>query len=174
MPHRIEHAQLVPPERLRQDGRRAGDADVVLSVQPAHLMTDWRAVDRHWGDRVRWAFPLRSMEAAGFTLTLGSDAPVEPPDPRQGLWAAVARQDLDGAPSGGWVVEERVSMDRAWAGYTTGAARAAGDPRQARLVPGSLAHLVAWDRDPFEAGPAELLGMEVELTMVEGEVVWMA
>jgi predicted amidohydrolase YtcJ len=144
---------------------------VILSVQPSHLMTDWRAADRHWGDRARWAFAFRSMKAAGFTLALGSDAPVEPPDPREGLHAAVTRSDLNGEPVGGWYPHETLSMDRAWAGYTTGAARAAGDQRQGRLVPGSFADMVAWRQDPMDE-PDALLGLEPALTMVDGKVVW--
>ncbi|MDX1675822.1 MAG: amidohydrolase family protein, partial [Longimicrobiales bacterium] len=143
-------------------------------VQPSHLMTDWRAADRVWGDRARRAFALRSMEAAGFTLALGSDAPVEPPDPREGLFAAVARRDRAGEPGDGWRPDESLSMVRAWAGYTTGAARAAGDPRQGRLAAGAFADLVAWDGDPLAAGAGGVLGMRPMMTMVEGEVVWSA
>ena len=175
VPHRIEHAQLMAPDLLAGAEPGAGSAArrrVVLSVQPSHLMTDWRAADRHWGGRARWAFALRSMESAGYTLALGSDAPVEPPDPRQGLYAAVARRDTVGDPAGGWYPEETLSMDRAWAGFTIGAARAAGDRRQGSLAPGSFADLVAWDRDPLAVSPEEMMGLDPVLTMIDGEVVW--
>jgi predicted amidohydrolase YtcJ len=172
----VEHAQLVAPDRL---GRAGGPPDpalrgLVCSMQPSHLMTDWPAVDRHWGDRGRWAFPCRSLEAAGAILALGSDAPVDPPDPRLGLYAAVARRSLDGTPAGGWHPDECLTVERAFAGYTTGPARAAGDPRQGRLAPGACADLVAWDRDPLSATADELRALRPELTMVGGELVWTA
>ncbi|MGH7505064.1 MAG: amidohydrolase, partial [Longimicrobiales bacterium] len=50
LPHRIEHVQCCPPDLLEL----IHDADVTCSVQPAHLITDWRAADRYWGDRARW------------------------------------------------------------------------------------------------------------------------
>ena len=168
VPHRIEHVQLVAPERLGD----AGAAGIVCSVQPSHLMTDWRAADRHWGTRARTAYPFRSLAAGGATLAFGSDMPVEPPDPRHGLYAAVSRRDLAGEPAGGWVAEERITTAEALAAYTAGPAAAAGDPRQGRLEPGAFADVVAWDRDPLAASPEELLEMACVLTIVGGDVVW--
>jgi predicted amidohydrolase YtcJ len=175
VPHRIEHAQLVGPDRLGAQGSPdPAFRRLVCSVQPSHLMTDWPAVDRHWGRRGRCAYAFRSLEAAGTVLALGSDAPVDPPDPRLGLYAATTRRDTGGQPLAGWFPEERIPTERALAGYTTGAARAAGDGRQGRIAPGALADLVAWDRDPLEVPPSELLEMRAAWTMVGGEVVWSA
>lgn len=174
VPHRVEHAQLVGPDRLGLDGGAADPAlrGLVCSVQPSHLLTDWPAVDRYWGDRGRSAYAFRSLAAAGATLALGSDAPVDPPDPRLGLHAAVTRTDLDGGPAGGWNAQERLSMAAALAGYTTGPARAAGDARQGRLTPGALGDLVAWNRDPLAVEPDEILELRAVLTLVDGEIVW--
>ena len=168
VPHRIEHVQLVGPDRLRD----AGAAGIVCSMQPQHLMTDWPAIDRDWGERGRTAFPFRSLADGGAVLAFGSDAPVEEPDPRLGLYAAVARRDLGGAPERGWHPGEAVSALEALAGYTTGAARAAGDPRQGRLAPGCFADLVAWDADPLAVEPRALPKLGCVMTMVGGETVW--
>src|SRR5690606_23032818 len=97
LPHRIEHVQLCPPNDFAV-GARAG---IIHSVQPAHLITDWRAADELWGRaRCEHAYAFASLLAAGGTLAFGSDGPVAHPDPRLGLFAATARQDLSGTPPG--------------------------------------------------------------------------
>ena len=52
MPHRIEHFQCVHPDDLG----RAAAAGIVVSMQPAHLLTDIPLVERHWGARGRGAY----------------------------------------------------------------------------------------------------------------------
>jgi predicted amidohydrolase YtcJ len=168
MPHRIEHVQLCPGERLA-DAARAG---IVCSMQPAHLMTDWRPADRHWGGRARHAYAFRSLVEAGATLAFGSDAPVEPVDPRLGLYAAATRTDLAGEPAAGWYPAERIGIASALRAYTVGAAVAAGDARRGTLGVGADADLVAWDRDPLTAQGEEILRLRCHATLVAGRVAW--
>ncbi|MGH7502260.1 MAG: amidohydrolase [Longimicrobiales bacterium] len=168
MPHRIEHVQCCPPERVGEPGA----AGITCSVQPAHLMTDWAIADRHWGPaRARATYAFRSFLGGGAVLAFGSDAPVEPADPRLGLHAAVTRMTPDGMPASGWYAEQRLSAHEALHGYTRGPAVAAGRPDHGRLVAGLPADLVAWDRDPTRCSPAELLGLRAEATIVGGDVV---
>jgi predicted amidohydrolase YtcJ len=168
MPHRIEHVQCCPAERLRD----AGASGITCSVQPAHLITDWSIADREWGaERARATYAFRSLLEGGATLAFGSDAPVEPADPRLGLYAAVTRMTPDGLPAGGWNAEHCLTSDQALRGYITGPAVAAGRPRQGRLVAGMPADLVAWDRDITCCAPAELLTLRAIATVVAGEIV---
>jgi len=169
LPHRIEHVQCLPPERL-EDAARAG---IVCSVQPCHLITDWHAAERCWGsERARWTFAFGALARTGAVLAFGSDAPVEPIDPRRGLYAAMQRQDLDGEPAGGWYPEQRLDAAQALHGFTTGPAAAAGAVgRLGVLAPGALADLVAWDRDPLGCAPGELLHLRAVATLVGGELV---
>jgi len=55
-------------------------------------------------------------------VAFGSDWFVAPPTPLEGIKAAVTRQTLDGAHPGGWVPEERITVEDALRGYTTGSA----------------------------------------------------
>jgi predicted amidohydrolase YtcJ len=169
LPHRIEHLQCCPPERLAD----AAAAGIVCSMQPAHLITDWRIADREWGHaRSRGAFALASLLAHGTVLAFGSDVPVEPVDPRLGLFAAVARQDLAGEPRAGWFAEERIDAGAALRAYTIGPARAAGLPApHGSLAPGAPADCVAWERDPLTCEAQALLGLRCLATIVGGELV---
>ena len=146
---------------------------MICSVQPAHLCTDWRAVERYWGpQRAMGTYAFRALHEAGAVLAFGSDAPVEPVDPRLALHAALTRTDLSGAPDGGWYPAERLDRRTALLAYTAGPALAAGaGGTEGVLRPGAWADLAAWHGDPLdpEVGPLEL---ECVAAMVAGDVAW--
>jgi predicted amidohydrolase YtcJ len=170
LPHRIEHVQCLPADCADKLGQR-----VVCSVQPAHLMTDWRAADRYWGERAAQTYAFRYMIDNGAMLAFGSDAPVERADPRHGLYAAVARTDLACEPPGGWHPEQRITSREALVAYTTGAAFTAGIPAtKAGLAPEALADFVAWQQDPLAVEAADLLALTPGVTVVGGEIVFEA
>jgi predicted amidohydrolase YtcJ len=146
-------------------------------MQPAHLLTDIPLVDRHWSDRGRGAYAFRSLLQTGARLVFGSDVPVASLDPREGIYAALERRGLDGAPGKGWRPEEKLSFADALGGYTVAAAYAAGaGNRRGMLAPGFDADLVAWSVDPAAErgdGAAFRQGRAV-LTVVGGAVVMRA
>jgi predicted amidohydrolase YtcJ len=169
IPHRIEHLQLCPPDLWA----RAGRSGIVASMQPVHLMTDIPAAECHWGhERSRGAYAFAEVMRAGMTLAFGSDVPVETVDPRPGLFAAVTRVGWDGKPEGGWYPEHALDAETALRAYTEGPAHAAGASAwQGRLLPGYVADLAAWDRDPLACAPDELRTMTCVATLVRGEAV---
>jgi predicted amidohydrolase YtcJ len=85
--HRIEHCQLLAPG----DIARFGEENIAASVQPTHLASDLAMVHEAWGARGRYAFPFGSLARSGAPLLFGSDAPVEPPNPRATISAATRR-----------------------------------------------------------------------------------
>jgi len=81
---------------------------------------------------------------------------------------------LDGGPGvDGWIPEQRLTLQDAIAGFTTGAAYAAGrEGSLGRLAPGYLADLVVLDQDPFKMEPHDLQHVKSLATMVGGDWVW--
>jgi predicted amidohydrolase YtcJ len=119
---RIEHAQQVHPEDLP----RFAELGVVASVQPRHAVDDRDAADLHWTGATGWAFPYRALVDAGAQVVLGSDAPVAPLDPWDGIASAVHRS-LDGRAA--WHPEQHLDLDVALAAASGGRrAVRVGDP----------------------------------------------
>ena len=180
--HRIEHVQCIHMIDLP----RLAQLDVIASVQPIHATSDMLAVDRYWGsERARGAYAFRSLLDSGARLVFGSDAPVEPYSPLIGIHAAVTRQRADGTPGPkgpygaahgeGWQGQERIAMAEAVDAYTRWPAYAAGEENyRGTITPGKLADLTVLSRDIFSIDAAEILETMVDLTVLEGQVVWRA
>jgi predicted amidohydrolase YtcJ len=103
---RIEHAQMVLPE----DVHRMAKLGLTASIQPAHAVDDRDVAEKLWGDRVSYAYPMKSFLDAGVKLILGSDAPVAPLDPWHTIEMATART-ADGRPA--WHPEEALTRSQA-------------------------------------------------------------
>jgi len=168
--HRIEHVQVLHPD----DANRLGKMNIIASMQPIHATSDMLMADQFWGERSRLAYAMKTQLDLGAPLALGSDAPVESPNPFLGLHAAVTRRRADGSPSAeGWYPEQKLSIADAFSGYTLGAAYAAYmEDRLGRLAPNHLADLIVLEKDPFSCNADELLTMQSSATMVAGEWVY--
>jgi predicted amidohydrolase YtcJ len=167
---RLEHAQVL---RL-EDIRRLSRLGIIASMQPTLATSDmpW-AKDRVGEARLAGAYAWRKVLASGGRLALGSDFPVESPDPRLGLYAAVTRQDLAGRPPGGWFPGERLSREEALRGFTLDAAWSLFLDREVgSLEVGKRADLVVFGSDPMAVPAAEIPHATVDLTLVEGKVVY--
>lgn len=167
---RIEHAQHIAPE----DIPRFAKLGVIPSMQPYHAIDDGRWADAVIGpSRSRTTYAFRSLLDAGARPALGSDWPVAPATPLEGIYAATTRRTLDDKHPDGWVPEEKITVEEALRGYTTDAAYAAFDEdTKGSLAPGKLADLVIVDRDLTAIDPNEIRDAKVVLTMVGGEVVY--
>ncbi|HEY6635292.1 MAG TPA: amidohydrolase [Acidimicrobiia bacterium] len=89
---RVEHASVLTDETIE----RMAALGVTASVQPAFLASETTWLEKRLGpDRMSRAYPFRSMLEAGIPLLGGSDSPVELPDPRTGIEAAVDRHGIN-------------------------------------------------------------------------------
>lgn len=167
---RIEHAQHIAPD----DIARFAKLGVIPSMQPYHAIDDGRWADTVIGPaRSRSTYAFRSLIDAGSKPALGSDWPVAPATPLEGIYAAVTRRTLDDKHPDGWVPEEKISVEEALRGYTIDAAHAGFEEQiKGSIVPGKLADLVLIDRDLTSIPPETIRDAKVELTIVGGKVVY--
>lgn len=163
-PNRIEHVQLSRP----QDRARFAQLDVTASMQPVHCPSDRTAVEACWAGRTENAYAWRSLAAAGARLAFGSDAPIEPPDPWLGMFAAVHRRYPDEAVD--WHPEESLTFAAALSAYTLGAALGHGRADEGHLQPGAVADLAVLDADlaTLLAADERLAAVRSQLTLVGG------
>jgi len=167
---RVEHVQLYRP----QDLSLFQDLDVVASVQPVFLGTDWAPAERRWGpQRCRSAYAWKSLLQANLRVQFGSDAPVESINPIFGIHAAVTRQDVSGQPGGGWFPEQKLTLENTIEGFTTVAAwNARRENYLGSIAPGKWADLTVFEKDLFNLSPAAWLSVKTAMTVVHGEVVF--
>jgi len=173
MRHRIEHIETI----TAQDIPRFGKLGVIASYQPLHAEPNDETMNiwaRNAGpDRASRGWTWQSVARTGGRLAFGSDWPVVTLSPWYGVQNAVTRQTLEGKPEGGWLPQERVSLEQAIEGYTLGAAFSGHrEATEGSLEEGKLADLIVLDQDLFKIAPSEIHKTKVLLTMVGGKVVY--
>jgi len=169
--YRIEHAQVIKPE----DIKRFKELGVIASMQPTHCTTDMRFCEQRIGrERSKYAYPWKSLSDSGTRLAFGSDWPVEPLDPRRGLYSAVTRKNIEhDFPEGGWFPEQKLSLAEAIECFTSGSAYASFEENlKGTLEPGKLADLTVFGLDIFNRPPKDILTAQVVYTIVGGKFVY--
>src|SRR5215831_12740500 len=166
----IEHAQHM----AQKDFDRFAKFHVIASMQPYHAIDDGRWAEGRLGhDRARYSYAWRSFLDNGVTLAFGTDWPVAPLDPMQGLYAAVTRATLDGKNPGGWFPEEKITLLEAIEAYTMGAAFAEfQESKKGSITPGKLADMVILSDNIFDLKPEAIRNVKVKTTIVGGKVVY--
>jgi predicted amidohydrolase YtcJ len=172
--HAIEHIEVISPD----DIDRFGKLGVVASVQPEHPpRTQFAAHPFHYlldEKRIRYAWAFHSLEKAGAHLAFGTDYPVVEFTPFKGLFRVVNRLTNELEPEGGFIPQEKLTLEDSLRYYTWGSAYAAGRERDlGTLAPGMLADLIVLGKNPFDviSDRDAMFGMDVLLTIADGRIV---
>lgn len=159
--HRIEHASVLNPDLIKRIRR----ARVIASVQPHFIPSDPWVPARVGRERARFVYALRSLLESGTTVVGGSDCPVEPIDPLEGISAAVTSATRD--------YGERVEIQDALEMFTKNAAYATHEEKlKGTIREGNMADLVVLDRDPLRIPPEEIRKIKVLATVVGGRIAY--
>lgn len=167
---RLIHVQVLREELIR----RLVNESRVADIQPRFIVGDFPWVEERLGAvRMKHAYAWKMLMDAGVLCAGGSDAPVEPVDPLLGIHAAVTRKK-PGQHHDGYYPEEKLSIYEAFRLFTEMGAYPTNDETiKGTITKGKLADMTVYDRDPFEMEDAdELLEMEIEMTIVGGEVMY--
>ncbi len=167
---RIEHLQHIQPS----DIPRLAKLDVIASMQPYHAIDDGRWAEKIIGkERCKTTYAFRSLMDANTKVVFGSDWPVAPAIPLEGIYAAVTRRTLDGKNPEGWFSEQKISVEQALKAYTIDAAYSSFDEKiKGSLEKGKLADLVVLDQNIFTIAPEKIREVNVVNTLVGGKMVY--
>lgn len=165
---RIEHSQIVN----LNDVQKYAELGVIPAMQPQHAISDMPWVkDRIGINRLEGAYAWRSFIDAGLIIPCGSDVPVEVPDPLLGIYNAVTRQNETGQPEGGWISEQKMTIEEAIKGYTIWAAQSAfQEDILGSIEVGKYADFTILDKDILSIDPTEIMETNVLYTIVNGEI----
>lgn len=162
--HRIEHlGDMKPDLDLLTRARKLG----VIPVATPQFVHSYGDADPE-GSRS----PLRTLRELGFRVPGNSDCTGTQPEaanPFHGIWCALAHRSREGvlvAP------DERIELDAAIRAFTADAAFACHMDDRGTLEPGKLADLVVLGRDPWRTPLDELPEIPVDMTVLNGRVVW--
>ena len=162
---RIEHAQVVSPEDFAQFNT------IIPSVQPTHATSDmYWAEDRLGSKRIHNAYAYKKLLEAYGKLPLGTDFPVEQVSPMLTFYAAVARQDLEHYPKGGFESDNALTREEALKGMTIWAAYSNFEEKEkGSIEAGKLADFVILNKDIMTVAIDEVPTTKVEKTFINGE-----
>jgi predicted amidohydrolase YtcJ len=166
--HRIEHSVLNTDKALQ----RTKDLGVVISTQPTLIRAFADGCFRIWGEeRTQRMVPTRTWLNMGVPLALSSDAPSMPWwDPQSTLYASIVRASWSKKPVS---PEQAMTIEEAMYAHTMGGAYADfAENKKGSLEPGKFADLTVWDDNPYTVEPADLLNLNIDLTMVGGKIVY--
>ncbi|MEM7111317.1 MAG: amidohydrolase [Chloroflexota bacterium] len=173
--HEIAHPQAVHPDDLPRFSQ--------LGVVPDLCPILWRMSANHellkvpvlGRERAESHWPIRDFVELGTKPIAGSDWPAMVPDanPWPGIEAMITRQDPTGQFPGTLGKNQEIDLATALEIYTINGAAAL---RHANLTGsievGKYADMIVLDRNLFAIPPTEIGTTQVELTVLEGEVVF--
>lgn len=168
--HRIVHCQIGNFGLYDKMAALGVNAD----VQAPFVASEWSWVgDRVGAEVEKQSYAWKSLLDRGIELGGSSDSPVEPFAPLWGVQVAVTRQDKHGRPEGGWLPEQRLSVEEALRMYTLGSATVCGEAKtKGTLEAGKYGDMVVLDEDPFSVEPHEISSIPVNMTVMGGRVTF--
>jgi predicted amidohydrolase YtcJ len=165
--HRIEHCSVCSPSLAK----KLAALGIVVVTQPSFI---YYSGDRYLrivpAEELKHLYPIRTLLKKGVKVAASSDCPIVPANPLMGIYAACSRMTETGEAV---LSEEKITPEEALGMYGKTAARATFEKgKKGSISPGKLADLVVLNGDPNKVPINDLKHMRVEMTILNGEIVW--
>ena len=166
--HRIEHCSVCTPSLAR----RIASLGIIVVTQPSFIYFNGERYLRTVADsELKHLYPIATLMKSGARIVGSSDFPIVPPNPLKGIYSAISRL----AESGERIppFEERISLSEALRMYTEYAAKTTFEEIiKGTITPNKVADLVILNGDLSNLPSDEIKDIEVEMTILNGEIVW--
>ncbi|AFM02236.1 putative TIM-barrel fold metal-dependent hydrolase [Desulfitobacterium dehalogenans ATCC 51507] len=166
--HRIEHCKLATEDQLD----RIAKLGLNVTFYPAHTY--------YFGDQYRDIYlgpkraarlnPMKSALNRGITFGLHGDSPLTPVSPLGLVCTSVVRETMSGDTQG---PEQAISLTEALKAVTiNGAYLVFEENIKGSIEIGKLADFVVLSEDPYKIAPRDIKDIQVDLTIIGGEIVY--
>jgi len=165
--HRIEHCGFVTPDQ----NRRMKALGIIPAPQPVFIYEFGDLYHKAVGpERSDVSYPMRTWMDEGMHPIASSDAPVSDFDPFKNFYTMVTRKSATGTLLG---PDQRLTIEEAVSAATlNGAYGSFEEDIKGTLTPGKLADIAVVDRDLFAVEPDDILAAKVDLTLLDGRIVY--
>lgn len=164
---KIEHCGFVSEENIR----RMKKMGVIPVSNPSFFTMNGKNYNTYYGDRTGRMFPSASYKEAGIVECYGTDCPVCEPDPIMSIYGAVTRKDINHDEICGATQKTDVLYAIRCATYNPAYASFEEDIKGS-IEPGKLADMVVLSDDITSCEAEEIKDIKVDMTMLDGEIVF--
>lgn len=166
--HGIVHCQITDMPLIE----RFREMNLLVYAQPIFMRYDRHIIDSRVGHALgTTSYNWRAFLDLGVHLSGGSDCPVEKFDVIPNIFCAVTGKNPENSEDAAWHPENCLTVDESVRSFTIeGAYAAFQENERGTISVGKYADIVVLNRDIYKVPEDEIITIEVEMTIVNGQV----
>ena len=182
----FEKAQKVLPKEDARPGiihvqitdlpliRRFKEQKVLAYLEPVCLNSDLHIAKERVGEELeKTSYNYRTFCDMGIRTPMSSDCPVDSLNPFDSMYVGVNRVDYKGFPEGGYMPEQKLTVEQMIKGFTIDGAYASfEEDKKGSIETGKYADFIIVSADPLKVPNLSLRQIQVEETYLGGRRIY--